>query len=341
MPNFALKFPAGTAEVEGTPTWTVSDAPSGYNGAYVGSTWNEDCGCWEFSPFNGHTLWKDWDGTQVWFLGSYFNDDASSPDSGTWYSGDQEDSETWVALAPQPTFAYSESGGTPGSYAIGVTSVTSVLNGLTQFTFEGWFKTTNSSAHMAMLVMMDNWVATGGSNGFMIIVNPATNQLYIQYQFGGGWVTNTTMTVTNSADGNWHHFAFCNDGSDMKGYFDGVLKSTHVGATTLTANNSRLVTGAMWNTIFESFFDGVLDQIRISNKSKYSADFSADLPTDLAADSDTIIFYPMNEGSGTTTADKSANSLTLTQTVAGGLSWTWVAGREMKSDVSALVFASD
>jgi len=112
-------------------------------------------------------------------------------------------------------------------------------------------------------------------------------------------------------DGNWHHYAgTVSGGSLLTLYIDGTnVWSGSYSVGDLSSVTSDFVIGAYANHSQE-FFNGTIDEVRISNTARYTSDFTP--ATSFTSDGNTVALYKFNEGSGTTVADSSGNGHTGT-----------------------------
>src|SRR5262249_59346735 len=67
------------------------------------------------------------------------------------------------------------------------------------------------------------------------------------------------------------------------------------------------------------YFNGLIDEVRISNVVRYTASFAPQL-ANFSPDANTVALYHLDEGNGTTTADASGNNSTGVLTV--GAAWS-------------------
>jgi VCBS repeat-containing protein len=128
--------------------------------------------------------------------------------------------------------------------------------------------------------------------------------------------------------GQWHHIAMVWDevGNDLFLYVDGVMVGSDTNRGNHSANNNVLRLGA-WTTGSE-FFNGLLDEIRISNFVRYTSSFTP--PTTLLeADSGTVALWHLDEGSGQTVNDSS------------GHGWNGVLGSSTSVQSSDPAWSSD
>ncbi|MCH7610921.1 MAG: carboxypeptidase regulatory-like domain-containing protein [Chloroflexi bacterium] len=143
----------------------------------------------------------------------------------------------------------------------------------------------------------------------------------IAFGAANGAVGETICGAIDLADGLWHHVAVTRDlAGEMRVFVDGQLDSSGTGPvgdisyrdgrTASYVNDPFLVLGAEKhdadNAIYPSF-GGWLDEIRLSNSIRYSADFAP--PTErFASDSNTVALYHLNEGYGNLIGDSSGHS---------------------------------
>lgn len=154
-------------------------------------------------------------------------------------------------------------------------SVTEIedFNGFTSsasWTVEMWVRqATNASGVLA--VIGDN--AGGVCAQFSVESSGANQSIYIRPQGGstGYWIQNAYAFDTG-----WHHLAFvCNAGS-FAIYRDGVSLGTPVSFSWTTTNIPvGVIIGATYVTGYTTFFNGYLDEIRISKGiARYTAGFT-------------------------------------------------------------------
>jgi hypothetical protein len=98
--------------------------------------------------------------------------------------------------------------------------------------------------------------------------------LMFTYSSDGAATTDASFTWSPST-GVWYHIAVTRDGSNLRGFVDGVQKgSTHnIGTTILYNSDKSLIIGA--NNDPEEYVDGWVDEIRISKGiARWTADFT-------------------------------------------------------------------
>jgi len=112
------------------------------------------------------------------------------------------------------------------------------------------------------------WIKTAGSGGASPYIATATNNAwYWIAEYGGGvmkfyngtaWTTDTSKRVS---DGAWHYVSYTGDGTNIRGYIDGVLDTTDALA------NPAAMTGLQIgrrSTVFG--YVGIIDDFRLYNR---------------------------------------------------------------------------
>ncbi len=125
---------------------------------------------------------------------------------------------------------------------------------------------------------------------------------------GTGWdfLSTTDPVQTNR----WTHVTFEKQGSTSRIYIDGILKASRnlPNSSTAIADASPANLGRFRREPAFKYFGGQIDEFRLSNNSRYGG--AAFTPQEsYTVDLNTILYYPMNEGTGQTVADASANPL--------------------------------
>ncbi|OGV67015.1 MAG: hypothetical protein A3K19_29610 [Lentisphaerae bacterium RIFOXYB12_FULL_65_16] len=132
------------------------------------------------------------------------------------------------------------------------------------------------------------------------------------------WGTGNDMDVTLANSKNqWHHYAMTYDGTTVKLYYDGDLAGTRT-ATLATASNAFWI--GRWNT---SYFDGQIDEVRAWNVARTQQQIRESMHLSLTgSESGLKGYWRLNNGSGTTATDATANAYNGTLTnMDGGTDW--------------------
>jgi hypothetical protein len=141
----------------------------------------------------------------------------------------------------------------------------------------------------------------------------------------GFFYTGTTWRDLSAAipnDTTWHHLAYTAEAGAQALYIDGVLAATgaEASAPVYTGQGSGLVIGHHGNG-GAYWFAGTVDEVRVHNRVLSGTDI-ATLMTAGGTGSEELLHLPMNEDTGTTTADTSPNAVEGTLGTA-----TWSTGR--------------
>lgn len=122
--------------------------------------------------------------------------------------------------------------------------------------------------------------------------------------------------------GQWYHVAAVIDGSQgMMLFIDGFKQTSTAANTVPTGVDTHITTIGRWGNINDRYFEGTIDDVRLSTNARYTSNFIPPCP-DLSTDANTKGLWNLNEGSGTVADDASAND--FDGTIHGA---TWVTGR--------------
>lgn len=164
----------------------------------------------------------------------------------------------------------------------------------TNLTVEAWINVTRYS-HQSVnyfLSKYPNWGFFISNTGTLVVLYGAS----------------TAITAANAFSASdldkWVHVAFAYDGSTTKIFKDGVELSTtgtFTGSIDTTSNLYAGFRSDVW------FFDGLIDEIRISDNVRYTGSFTVP-NAPFVTDANTSGLWHFDDGSGLTVADSSTNS---------------------------------
>lgn len=98
------------------------------------------------------------------------------------------------------------------------------------------------------------------------------NTASAQFQFS--MAPSTTINLLTSPTNNtWYHFAIVRSGSTITTYRDGTSVATGTNSNTLFANFQEIVIGGFGSGTSD-YFNGYLDEFRISNVARYTGNFT-------------------------------------------------------------------
>tara|TARA_Y100001973_G_scaffold13118_1_gene18295 strand:- start:99 stop:1316 length:1218 start_codon:yes stop_codon:yes gene_type:complete len=134
------------------------------------------------------------------------------------------------------------------------------------FTISGWVKPTDASDFGVIMSKYDDNTTYKSDRVFRIVISGSVCICTIKTSSGNNLATSTTTTTLS--DGEWFHFAFTNDGSNLKGYINGVLEDTDSTASgSLNSSNQNFLIGAQYvNTVEDNEFGGNIDEVGIWNE---------------------------------------------------------------------------
>ena len=131
--------------------------------------------------------------------------------------------------------------------------------GTGDFTAEAWiYRATTTGAHC----IFDFRSASAAANGILLFTNNS-----IQYYVAGS--TRISVTTSGSASG-WCHVALVRSSGTTSLYFNGISVGSYV--DTNSYSTSTVTVGAYYNNV--TYFNGYIDEARISNTARYTATFT-------------------------------------------------------------------
>lgn len=184
-----------------------------------------------------------------------------------------------------------------------------------QFTWELW-------------VSFDSAVASDPPQQLMTVEEDGYRLIYLRVLYGqldcvvgnGGGDTRVSTPITGITSGDLHHIACTRSATAQELWVDGVrVGSVGPGAFPLPSSATTLSLGGDYRTPPEAWtFRGVIDEVRISNSVRYTADFVPERRH--SVDANTLALWHFDEGTGTVAANAVGSS--HTGTVDGAL---WVS----------------
>jgi hypothetical protein len=139
--------------------------------------------------------------------------------------------------------------------------------GSSNFTMEAWIRTTVQNERI-ILAKYTFAFPTGFDWTFNL---SATGKIIFQWYDGAfKFVAGATTISTNT----WHHVSVVRNGSSLKLYLNGTEDGSGT-ATDIRAGTAGIWVGAYQESTPASSWNGHLDEIRVSNTARYTADFTA------------------------------------------------------------------
>ena len=130
------------------------------------------------------------------------------------------------------------------------------------------------------------------ANNHLIIYITSGNK--IEIYDGGSAYTGTTSLTTNT----WYHIALSRSGTSLKVFLNGIQEISATNSRNLS-DNSAIVIGSSWEGTSTNSVNGYMDEFRVSNTARYTANFTE--PTQpFVNDDNTLLLLHMN-GTNTST----------------------------------------
>jgi len=137
------------------------------------------------------------------------------------------------------------------------------LNSQSAFSTSSWFKCTTPLSNSPVIL-------NGGSSGTNLFYIQIRTSTSIRYNSAG---TNKDTTVSNIADGSWHHFATVHDGTILHIYLDGVKQNSYtITAPTSEIGNNFII--GRYTLASLSFFNGELSNAAVWNTGLSSSEIN-------------------------------------------------------------------
>lgn len=177
-----------------------------------------------------------------------------------------------------------------------------------------WIRPDDNFANQVLLVQADD------NNGWSVELNGGYLTMWLSTDQGWQPVQYTNLQLQA---GQWYHVAATYNSGSARVFVNGAASATaNVGTLT---QGPAIVLGGLSGY---SFFDGTIDELRISNVVRYNGAFTA--PTaPFTADGNTLLLWSLDSGSGQTAVDESGNNRNGTLGNSGGSDGsdpTWVTG---------------
>ena len=189
-------------------------------------------------------------------------------------------------------------------------------NGATIFTLEFFVKTTETGSNGTFWqrpTMVGTTSSGAPSSDFGITTNNGFIGMWSGLNSGGdNSFLSTTLQIN---DNSWHHIAAVNNGSIINLFVDGTLTGTISSGLGLATNAAPLTIGSSsldfyfgGNVGIANFFhQGIYDEVRFSNKVRYTTNFT--VPTAaFTADANTVALYHLDGCVNGLVPDASANA---------------------------------
>jgi hypothetical protein len=184
------------------------------------------------------------------------------------------------------------------------------LNLTSQVTVEAWIRPDSlSSSEMGIAGTWDD--VSGNNRTYFLWILNGKASFYVA-QNGGGDFANVNG-VTALQVGTWYHIAGTFDGTNLRIYVNGVLEGTTTSAGAINTNSKPFFIGRQDAGDGNRYFAGAIDDVRVWSTARSASAIQANMGDALVGNEAGLAgYWKLDEGSGTTTADATANGKTGT-----------------------------
>lgn len=172
---------------------------------------------------------------------------------------------------------------------------------LTNMTVEAWI----NSDGLANVDGVVTRLATAGQRVFALHANSSKGMEARIYADGSNIACSVNSAIA-TRDNAWNHVALIMDDTNDKLYVavNGVVASTSCTSSMKNNSTDDILIGTSSGG---SFFDGHIDEVRISDSARYTSTFTPS--RSLSVDANTVTLYHFDDSSGQTVTDSSGNAL--------------------------------
>jgi hypothetical protein len=181
------------------------------------------------------------------------------------------------------------------------------LLGTGDFTIECWFRIAGNSAQAQdgnryaslFAITNGNLAANSMAFSFVILGNSSTTGTGIQLYKNTNTEENITATVSISQT-TWHHAAISKSGTSVRIFFNGTQVGSTTTSSTIWGSSTFFArVGRLFDTGFTDDFNGHIDELRLSNSARYTANFTPST-TPFQNDSNTLLLIHTDGTDGST-----------------------------------------
>jgi len=172
--------------------------------------------------------------------------------------------------------------------------------GTGDWTIDFWIRRNGNQVDYAGILGAALSTPTGYVIHFGSAATGTQNKIRITSKASGVWNTELTTTAAIS-DATWTHIAFVRNGNTLTVYVDGVVSaSKDITGYTYNSAASGLVIARLYTNIDSYYFNGWLDEFRVSKGvARWTANFSPP-SAPYTADSPTVLLLHMDGADGST-----------------------------------------
>ncbi len=183
------------------------------------------------------------------------------------------------------------------------------LNVASQVTVEAWVRPDSlSSPEMGIAGAWDD--VSGNNRTYLLWILNGKASLYVAHP-GGGFANVNGVTALQV--GTWYHIAGTFGGTSLKIYVNGTLEGTTSSPGAIATNSQPFFIGRQDTGGGSRYFAGAIDDVRVWGTARSASAIEANRGRALVGNETGLAgYWKLDEGSGTTTADSTANGNTGT-----------------------------
>ncbi len=184
------------------------------------------------------------------------------------------------------------------------------LNLTSQVTVEAWIRPDSlSSSEMGIAGTWDD--VSGNNRTYFLWILNGKASFYVAHNGGGDFANVNGVTALQV--GTWYHIAGTFDGTNLRIYVNGVLEGTTTSAGAINTNSKPFFIGRQDAGDGNRYFAGAIDDVRVWSTARSASAIQANMGDALVGNEAGLAgYWKLDEGSGTTTADATANGNTGT-----------------------------
>jgi len=183
--------------------------------------------------------------------------------------------------------------------------------GESDFTLSAWFKSYSNGMHQQIIRKGIN-VTTLGEGRWTLGISP-TNKIRVVLNDVTSYSDFVSLGSTDVTDGQWHHVAAVFDRDQaLKVYLDGEIEIVDFAIVNFQGpilNNYPVNVYIGRNHTLNSIFNGLIDEVRVWNKTRTQQEIQADMNRHLIGNEIGLLAYwRMDEGEGQILTDLAGNN---------------------------------
>jgi len=177
------------------------------------------------------------------------------------------------------------------------------------FTIEGWVRWNSVPTDFTHAF----YSSLGNTKGVSILWDDSTTiRLLYANAAGDGWQINATGTITTMTTGAWYHFALVRNGNVAKVYWNGTEVISSTSASVTPAELGAFIIGGGYQDPIDRFLNGWIDEFRVSNIARYTANFTPSASAFSDDDNTVMLLHFDGDDAATTFIDSATSGKSVT-----------------------------